>query len=101
MLSGRTALQGICKAGTEREINYLCPNAKQHKQMSRGGDELQIAGKPFSGGSLPIMSKREGARGCGKANHEVMNKQQWLKWLSLTLRLKETLIFLNASRLLR
>lgn len=63
MLSGRRALQGICKAGTEREINYLCPNAKQHKQMSRGGDELQIAGKPFSRGSLPIMSKRRGRGG--------------------------------------
>lgn len=66
MLSGRRALQGICKAGAEREINYLCPNAKQHKQMSRGGDELQIAGEPFSGGSLPIMSKRRGREGGGK-----------------------------------
>lgn len=68
MLSGRRALQGICKAGTEREINYLCPNAKQHKQMSRGGDELQIAGKPFSRGSLPIMSKRRGERGGWEGN---------------------------------
>lgn len=48
MLSGRRALQGICKAGAEREINYLSPNAKQRKQMSRGRDELQIVGPPFS-----------------------------------------------------
>lgn len=48
MLSGRRALQGICKAGEEREINYLSPNAKQRKQMSRGRDELQIVGPPFS-----------------------------------------------------
>lgn len=57
MLSGRRALQGICRAGAEREINYLSPNAKQHKQMSRGEDELQIVGPPFSYTSLPIMSK--------------------------------------------
>lgn len=63
MLSGRRALQGICKASTEREINYLCPNAKQHKQMSRGEHELQIADPPFSHGSLPIMSKRCGTGG--------------------------------------
>lgn len=73
MLSGRRALQGICKASTDslcagftiKEINYLCPNAKQHKQMSRGGHELQIAGPPFSHGSFPIMSKRRGGGGNG------------------------------------
>lgn len=60
MLSGRRTLQGICEAGAEREINYLSPNAKQRKQMSRGRDELQIVGPPFSHGSPPIMSNRQG-----------------------------------------
>lgn len=35
------------KRDREREINYLSCNAKQRRQMSRGEDELQIAGMPL------------------------------------------------------
>lgn len=68
MLSGRRALQRICKAAAEREINYLSPNAKQRKQMSRDKDELQIVGPPFAPRSLPIMSK--GGEGGGGLSAE-------------------------------
>lgn len=55
-MAGESAEEGIksrstgereIKSHREREINYLLRNVKQRRQMSRGEDELQIAGMPL------------------------------------------------------